>query len=105
MAESIDITPTWQAIIPIIVMTLENPDASFEALKTAESELQRMAKLADLWVEHEKAKGLAECGAKRRWDKCDVIAEYDGDLNMTLAELSRKSLWTIAELKALFLQA
>ena len=52
MAETIDITPTWQAIVPIIAMTLENPDASFEANKTAQSELQRMAKLADLWVEH-----------------------------------------------------
>ena len=43
------------------------------------------------------------CGAIRRWDKCDVIAEYDSNLNMTLQELCRKSKWEISELKALLL--
>jgi len=43
------------------------------------------------------------CGAIRRWDKCDVIAEYDSNLNMTLQELSQKSKWEISELKALLL--
>jgi hypothetical protein len=47
---------------------------------------------------------LAGCGLKRRWDKSDVIAEYDNNLNLTLSELSRKSQWTIDELKALLLQ-
>lgn len=47
---------------------------------------------------------LAGCGFRTRWDKANVIAEYDSNLNLTLAELSRKSGWTIDELKAVFLQ-
>ena len=44
---------------------------------------------------------LAGCGVPKRWDKADVIAEYDSNLNLTLAELSRKSRWSIDELKVL----
>jgi len=47
---------------------------------------------------------LAGCGFPKRWDKADVIAEYDSDLNLTLSELSRKSGWTIDELKAVLMQ-
>jgi hypothetical protein len=47
---------------------------------------------------------LAGCGFKGRWDKSDVIAEYDNNLNLTLSELSHKSQWTIDELKALLMK-
>jgi hypothetical protein len=47
---------------------------------------------------------LAGVGIKRLpWDKSDVIAEYDSNLNLTLAQLSRMSGWTIEELKQLLL--
>jgi len=45
---------------------------------------------------------LAGVGTKRLpWDKSDVIAEYDSNLNLTLAQLSRMSGWSIQELKTL----
>jgi len=41
-------------------------------------------------------------GQKRKWDKCDIISEFDST-NITLSELSRKSGWTIAELKSVLM--
>jgi lambda repressor-like predicted transcriptional regulator len=41
-------------------------------------------------------------GQQRKWDKDDIIAEFDST-NITLSELSRKSGWTIAELKSVLL--
>ena len=41
-------------------------------------------------------------GQSRKWDKDDIISEFDST-NMTLSELSRKSGWTIAELKSVLL--
>ena len=35
----------------------------------------------------------------RKWDKDDIISEFDST-NITLSELSRKSGWTITELKS-----
>jgi len=44
---------------------------------------------------------LAGVGFKGRWDESDVIAEYDSNWNLTLAQLSRMSGWTLSELKEL----
>jgi len=41
-------------------------------------------------------------GQSRKWDKDDIISEFDST-NITLSELSRKSGWTIAELKSVLL--
>ena len=41
-------------------------------------------------------------GQQRKWDKDDIISEFDST-NITLSELSRKSGWTIAELKSVLL--
>ena len=41
-------------------------------------------------------------GQPRKWDKDDIIAEFDST-NIALVELSRKSGWTIAELKSVLL--
>jgi len=47
---------------------------------------------------------LAGVGLKRLpWDKSDVIAEFDSNLNLTLAQLSRMSGWTVQELKQLLM--
>ena len=43
----------------------------------------------------------AAYGVWRRWDESDVIAEYDSNWNLTLAQLSRMSGWNIQELKEL----
>jgi len=46
---------------------------------------------------------LAGVGVKGRWDESDVIAEYDSNWNLTLAQLSRMSGWTVQELKELLM--
>ena len=60
MTKTIDITPNWQAVAPIIAMVLQNPNAPADTIQTAQSELEKMAKLADLYVEQEKVKGAAQ---------------------------------------------
>jgi hypothetical protein len=44
--QTIDMTPTWQAILPLLTHAVRN--GTPEALRVAEDELQRMAKGADL---------------------------------------------------------
>ena len=46
--ETIDATPTWQAILPIYLMVYEKGENKGRA--AALEELQRMARLADLYV-------------------------------------------------------
>lgn len=46
---------------------------------------------------------LAGVGFKGRWDKADVIAEYDSNWNITLSQLARRSGWTVEELKELLM--
>lgn len=43
-----DMTPTWEAVLPIYVTSLLYGKA--EGKRAAEQELQRMAKLADLYI-------------------------------------------------------
>lgn len=45
---TIDLTPTWSAIVPMLVMGLES--GSSVARQAAMTELERMAKLADAYV-------------------------------------------------------
>ena len=42
-------------------------------------------------------------GVKRRWDNDDVINAFDTNLNLTLSELSRRSGWTVKEIKDLLM--
>jgi len=50
---TIDMTPTWEAVTPILVVTLQSTRDP-EAIDIAQKELTKMAKLADKWVEHVK---------------------------------------------------
>ncbi len=50
--KTIDITPTWEAVTPVLIMTLQQNTASSEAIEIAQKELNKMAGLADLWVKH-----------------------------------------------------
>ncbi len=54
MSKVIKVTPTWEAVAPIISMVLQNENAGFDAIKNAEKELFKMARLADSWVDHVK---------------------------------------------------
>ena len=52
--KTIDITPTWEAVTPILLMTLQRTKNDTEATDIAQKELMRMANLADKWVKHVK---------------------------------------------------
>lgn len=47
---TVDITPSWAAITPVLVGVLQNPDAPATAHRQVEGELRRMALLADRYV-------------------------------------------------------
>lgn len=47
MAQSIDLTPTWEGILPGLLWVLQDGDN--EGKRIAKEELKRMAKAADLW--------------------------------------------------------
>lgn len=57
MTNAIKITPNWESVVPILAMVLQNPNAPADSIQTAQNELEKMAKLADLYVEQQKAKG------------------------------------------------
>lgn len=52
-SKTIDVTPTWSGILPSLLTLLQSP--SLKARNLAESELRRMAGLADGYVEIQKA--------------------------------------------------
>jgi hypothetical protein len=49
---TIDITPSWAGVLPILIAVLENPRGSAESKQSMAEELGRMAKAADLWNLH-----------------------------------------------------
>jgi hypothetical protein len=44
---TIDITPTWSALVPIMIEVLKNPKANNTAKAEATQELLRLAKIVD----------------------------------------------------------
>jgi hypothetical protein len=46
--KTINITPTWENILPTLLAVIEN--GNFEGRKVALEEITRMAQLADLYV-------------------------------------------------------
>lgn len=50
---TIDMTPTWEAILPIYI-TLLRENRSSEGIAAAISELTRMAKIADTYIAEQK---------------------------------------------------
>lgn len=46
--ETVDATPIWEAVLPIYLMSYEN--GASKGRRAALEELQRMARLADLYV-------------------------------------------------------
>ena len=47
MQKTIDITPTWSGLIPIMVEVLKNPKANNTAKQEVTAELMRLAKIVD----------------------------------------------------------
>ena len=53
--DTIDITPKWTGLTPVLITIIKNPNASFESQKMVQEEFLKMAKLADSYVELVKA--------------------------------------------------
>lgn len=51
-----DLTPTWEGILPAMLTLLKQDSTPFETVKHVESELLKMAKIADKYVESQKDK-------------------------------------------------
>ena len=47
MQDTIDITPTWSALVPIMIEGLKNPKANNTAKAEVTQELLRLAKIVD----------------------------------------------------------
>jgi hypothetical protein len=47
MQDTIDITPTWSALVPIMIEVLKNPKANNTAKAEVTQELLRLAKIVD----------------------------------------------------------
>ena len=45
--KTIDITPTWEGILPVMLEVLNNPKANLQSKKEVRSELMRLARIAD----------------------------------------------------------
>ena len=52
--KTIDITPKWEHLIPVMVEVLRNPKANTESIRGIRDELIRLAKVVD--AQNEKAK-------------------------------------------------
>ena len=72
--ETIDITPTWRSLLPVMLAVLEN--GSFESKREIRSELQRMAHAADLQVQLEKERNLTWAGDNYppKWERPVLLA-------------------------------
>jgi len=50
---TIDITPTWSGLLPVLLMGMDDPDSvTREGRMIAKQELANMAKAADKWNAH-----------------------------------------------------
>ncbi len=49
MSQAVNVTPTWSAVLPMLIMAIENgpSEGSYHAIQ----ELRRMAEIADNWNE------------------------------------------------------
>lgn len=59
MSESIDLTPTWEGIMPMLICVLQNPDAEPEGIRAVTSELMRLARMGDKLAEVKKQRDEA----------------------------------------------
>ena len=57
MAKTIDLTPTWEQILPTLLVIHADAETA-KARETARTELRRMARLADLYVASQQAKAV-----------------------------------------------
>lgn len=61
MTRALDLTPTWQAIMPALIAVIQ--DGTLEGQAMAQAELMRLARLADEANARTKAEQLAQVQA------------------------------------------
>lgn len=49
--QTIDITPTWESLAPVMIDIIKNPDAPFKSIENVTNELLKMARVADKYIE------------------------------------------------------
>ena len=69
---TIDCTPTWSGILPVILALIQNPNTKKDGLH----ELQRMAELADAYVAENQKTDMKEQIAKIITECQNAITEY-----------------------------
>ena len=65
--ETMDLTPTWAGVLPAMLL-IYSSGGTAAAQQNATAELTKMAKLADLYVEHHKS--------FNGWDESTVATKY-----------------------------
>jgi hypothetical protein len=73
----VDITPTWAAVLPVLLLGYEQGNATGRAI--ARDELGRMADLADRYVAAEKESNAAAKAARERFESDLAAAPQPGD--------------------------
>lgn len=53
---TVDCTPSWEHVLPLFISAIETDDYDSKSYKAAVAELERMAKIADLYVQSQKKK-------------------------------------------------
>lgn len=76
--EAIDLTPTWAAVLPILLAAVE--DGTAEGRKIAREELARMAGFADKYVELSKKAKCPICHSNSRPGDCSCPCQMGGGL-------------------------
>ena len=51
MAKTIDLTPTWESLVPVLVHILQHSESD-TAKRDITAEIKSMAKAADMWNAH-----------------------------------------------------
>jgi len=52
MTETIDLTPTWESLVPAMVYILQHSYESETTKQNIAAEIRKMAKAADMWNAH-----------------------------------------------------
>jgi hypothetical protein len=96
--KTIDITPTWEWVVKIAIMALENPDADAEAKQGAREELLRLARAFDqVQADRIKAEEVSTIGELLDEQRETKLSELQIRQNVELAEDVQKILDKIGD--------
>lgn len=89
--KTIDMTPTWESLLPAMLAVLEN--GSFDAKRDIRSELNRMAKAADMQVAAEKERNLT-------WSMDNYPPKWERPVLLALVKaILKRDCWITVEME------